>query len=131
MKHHPIQLKSIQVNKLYLEVLNRDIATKEEIEIDVQFKVGSKLPAPDDDIIIVNFICNVTQEDGFNIQIDIFGIFALEGSFPRDKLDHWSSNNAPLRLMPYVRENVASLCVRSDLNFHLPLVEVPTIRYGK
>lgn len=131
MKHHPIQLKSIQVKKLYLEVLNRELATKDEIKIDIQFKVGSKLPKDDEDIIIVNFICSVVQEDGFSLETNIFGIFSLEGDFPRDKLEHWSHNNAPLILMPYVRENVASLCVRSDLDFHLPLVEVPTFRYEK
>ncbi|MBA6244615.1 MULTISPECIES: protein-export chaperone SecB [Psychrobacter] len=129
MKHHPIQLKAIQVKKLYLEVFDKAIASAEELEVDVQFKVGSKVPEPNDDVILVNFICNVKKNEGFSLEVDIFGVFTLEGEFPRDKLEHWSNYNAPLILLPYVRENVAALCARSDLNFHLPLIEVPTFRY--
>jgi len=131
MKHHPIQLKAIQTKKLHLEIFNKHIASRDELEVDVQFKVGSKVPSSDDDVILVNFICTVNKDNGFNLQVDIFGVFALEGDFPRDKIEHWSKNNAPLILLPYVRENVASLCIRSDLNFHLPLIEVPTFRYDK
>tara|TARA_R110000868_G_scaffold85854_2_gene241228 strand:+ start:34 stop:291 length:258 start_codon:yes stop_codon:yes gene_type:complete len=61
MKHHPIQLKAIQVKKLYLEVFDKAIASAEELEVDVQFKVGSKVPEPNDDVILVNFICNVKK----------------------------------------------------------------------
>lgn len=129
MKHHPIQLKSIQIKKLYLEVFNKSSNDKEDFDVDIQFKVGSKLPKDNEDIIIVNFVCNVQKLEGFQIEVDLFGIFEVEGEFPRDKIEHWAHHNAPLILLPYVRENVASLCVRSDLDFHLPLIEVPTFRY--
>ncbi|HCG8028983.1 TPA: protein-export chaperone SecB [Vibrio parahaemolyticus] len=67
----------------------------------------------------------------FWMEIIIEGIFTVDLSrFPRDKIDVWANQNAPLTLYPYVREAAYSLTSRvmKDAAAILPLLTVPTVR---
>ncbi len=129
MKHHPIQLIDLQIRELRILVNNPAECQKDNLEAKVAYQVGSHTFKDDKDILMAGLRCliNIDQENApFEVLVDIVGVFTVGDEFPRDKVEHFAKHNAPIILMPYIRENVYSLAIRAGVNVHLPLVQVPT-----
>lgn len=128
MKHHPIQLIDLQIRELRIVVNDPSECQKDNLEAQVTYQVGSHTFEDEQDILMAGFKCliNVNQENApFELVADIVGVFSVGDEFPKDKVEHFAKHNAPIILMPYIRENVYSLAVRAGVNVHLPLVQVP------
>jgi preprotein translocase subunit SecB len=67
-----------------------------------------------------------------SLRVELSGLFRVDSSrFPIEEINGWARSNAPLVLLPYLREHVFSLTSRSGFQpMLLPLVEVPTYRMG-
>jgi len=69
-----------------------------------------------------------TENYPIEVLVETVGIFCVSEQFPLDKLDSWSKKNAPLIMMPYIREAIHSLATRMELpQIILPLFQVPTL----
>lgn len=80
-------------------------------------------------ILMAGFKCLVNTEKDkapFRLIVELVGVFTIGDEFPEDKIDHFAKYNAPIILMPYIRENVYSLAIRAGIDIYLPLVQVPT-----
>jgi preprotein translocase subunit SecB len=131
MKHHPIQLVDLEIKELGLVVRDPVAAQQDNLEAEIMYQVGSHKFDEDDKVAAVGFKCliNLEKEDApFTISVHLIGIFTVGDEFPKDKIDHWSQHNAPLILMPYIRENVYAMAMRARIRLYLPLVvvQVPT-----
>ena len=71
-------------------------------------------------------------ETPFSMKIELRGEFRInEREFPIDKIDDWARKNAPLILLPYLREQAFSLTARCGFKpLVLPLFVVPTFSIG-
>lgn len=132
-KLHPIQLKEILVKNLSMELIDPTITQKNHIQIEFGMHVGYSDFDEQDSIIMIGVKGSVkdadTQKNAFNIEVEIQGFFEVDTKlFPIDKLSDWASKNAPLILLPYLRENIYTLSTRAKLNIILPLYILPTIR---
>jgi preprotein translocase subunit SecB len=66
----------------------------------------------------------------FEMRIMIAGHFEVDdAAFPIDKVHHWAENNAPVILIPYMREHAFSVSLRGGVTPVLfPLIQVPTFK---
>lgn len=129
MEKHPIQLESLIVKELVLNITDYHSSMQDEQELNITYSLGTTEYDKENKVIAVGFICEVNNLDKkpFYIKVEILGIFSVdEEKFPIDKLDHWSKHNAPQLLMPYIRENVYSLSNKAGVKVILPLVTLPT-----
>lgn len=133
MKQHPIQLEQLVVRELILDLKNPAPAQaqQENLDAEIRYSMGASNFNPELKSIAVGFICEVNPNDSeasFYIKVHVMGIFSVNvDEFPMDKLEHWSKHNAPILLLPYVRENVYALSARGKINLILPLVTLPTL----
>lgn len=69
------------------------------------------------------------EESPLSIIVDLFGIFHVdEEVFDVNMLNRWASENAPMILFPFVRENIYALAIRCGISgLMLPLISVPTL----
>lgn len=130
-KKHPIQIADIQIKQLSLNVLDPIECRKNDLAAKVVLKHGSSQFDEIQRTIAVGFLCEINKEvenqsirAPFEMVVEIIGIFTVGDEFPEDKILHWANRNAPYILLPYLRENVAALLSRAEINFHLPLVQV-------
>lgn len=129
MKHHPIQLVDLEIKELGLLVRDPVASQQENLEAEIMYQVGSHKFDEDESVAAVGFKCLINSENEdapFTISVHLIGVFTVGDEFPKDKIDHWSQHNAPLILMPYIRENVYALAMRARIRLYLPLVQVPT-----
>lgn len=74
----------------------------------------------------------IPQESGLplSMHVEILGVFQVdESQFDKKYINDWASNNAPLVLYPFLREQVFSLSVRVGAQgLIVPLIEVPTFK---
>ncbi|MEM8103182.1 protein-export chaperone SecB [Morganella morganii] len=147
-KTHPIQIASIHVGKLYINV-NNPMAFEDDAESysnnfdlevavsdfdDVDRLIHVRLRAK---IGIINgegsdeFIDD--KESPINLMVELRGALEVNTeAFPMDKLEHFSMYNAPLLIYPYLREHVMGLTTRAGLRgLILPLFEVPPFKLQK
>lgn len=129
-KKHPIQIADVQVKQLNLSVYDPIECKKDNQEAKVVLKHGCSDFDKAQNIIAVGFKCEINKEleeketISFEMTVEIIGIFTVSEEFPKDKIEHWATHNAPYILLPYLRENVSALLSRAEINFHLPLVQV-------
>jgi len=66
----------------------------------------------------------------FHIRIHIQGQFLVDTKkFPVDKIDDWAYKNAPLLLLPFLREHIYGLASRAGIKgVMVPLFVLPTIK---
>jgi preprotein translocase subunit SecB len=129
MKHHPIQLVELEIKELGLLVRDPVASQQDQLEAEIMYQVGSHKFDEDANVAAVGFKCLINSENEdapFTISVHLIGIFTVGADFPKEKVDHWSQHNAPLILMPYIRENVHALAMRARIRLYLPLVQVPT-----
>ena len=133
MKKHPIQLEEYLVKEISLKV-ESPFDARESKACNLSIKTGHSEYNEKNQSIMVGLTCEITPEDkmgSYKIFIDIVGIFSIGEDFPKEKVTHWSENNAPQLLMPYLREAAYGIAIRAGLNVHLPLVILPTVTIKK
>jgi len=132
LKLHPIKLLNVQILELYLKINDATKAFKLQDEESRKFSFSSghsEYNANNKIIAVATKVEIGTEGDNpFTLRVELIGEFQVnEESFPVDKITHWAKHNAPILLVPYLREQVYSLSVRSGLvPILLPLVELPS-----
>ena len=127
-KKHPIQLKDIIVKELTLLVRDSE-QSEEEVEGEFLMKVGVSEFDFESQSIAVGMIAEINPDGNasFYIKSHIIGIFYVDTKkFSVDLINKWANENAPLILLPYVRENIYTLSSRAKINVFVPLMIVPT-----
>jgi preprotein translocase subunit SecB len=69
----------------------------------------------------------------FYLQLEVVARFEVDvQKFDVNYVEAWAKSNAPMLIMPYLREHVSSLAIRCGYpNVHLPLLQVPKYRSDK
>ncbi len=136
MNSHPIQLSNLTVDEVYfkrliwgdlegypsdfaLTVSRSDYDAEEKtISVRIEMKV-----AP-------NFDEAGEPDRPFEMRILIAGHFEVDDTaFPVELVHHWAETNAPVILIPYMREHAYSVSLRGGVSPVLfPLVQVPTFK---
>ena len=130
--------EKIIVKELSLKLVNNSaLASKSgKGSQHITYRVGASDFDEEKELFSTGFICeiNPTEEEalaeGFNLKIDIIGVFSVDtDNFKVTSVEHFALHNAPVILLPYVREHVFTLTSRAGIDCLLPLVEVPV--FGK
>jgi preprotein translocase subunit SecB len=131
-KPHPIQTNSISVRELYIKA-NEFPDVDKAIEVgEAAIRVGHSKYDEETKVIVVALKLEGGLEPEktkapFTIKVELVGEFQVdESKFPKDQIYNWADRNAPMILMPYLREHVYSLTMRCGFKpMLLPLMEVP------
>lgn len=129
MKNHPIQLIKIQIKELNVFIHDLAVTEKDSLDVQMQYKVGTNNFNEKEKILVVGVKCLLNdgiKDAPFNLNVELLGFFEVGDDFPSDKVEHFARHNAPIILMPYIRENIYSLSIRTGLDINIPLVQVPT-----
>lgn len=133
MKHHPIQLQGAYIDHLEVSVLDRHRFHDDDYAKDFKYKIYQT--DFDDETSEVSVKVELVIEPGeekldrpFSMRIVVVGHFKVDTEkFPVNFIPDWCQNNAPIILLPFIREHAYSLSVRAGFNpIILPLVEVPS-----
>lgn len=136
-KLHPIQTNSMSVRELHI-IAHRP----PDVEVSgdaATFSLSSGHSPYDEKNHTVNVVVKLEggfeegTESPFGLKVEIIGEFQVnEELFPKDQILSWAARNAPLIMMPYLREQVYALTARCGFRpMLMPLFEVPTLRVGK
>lgn len=132
LKLHPIKLLNIQILELHLRIndLTKAFKPDEEGSRKFTFSSGFSEYNAENKIIAVGTKVEIGmsgEQHPFSMRVELVGEFQVNNeTFPVEKIPHWAKHNAPILLIPYLREQVYSLSLRCGLNpVLLPLVEVP------
>ena len=130
-KLHGIQLQSVNIAELSIR-LNKAPEDCEIVGDDiVTLSHGHSKYNEEDKSIQVGLILEVgmkNPEDApFTMRIEIFGSFTVdEEKFPKKYVTDWAQKGAHYILMPYLREQLYSLSLRTGLSpLILPMAELP------
>lgn len=136
MKNHPIQILNFFVDELKIIVHDRIKFQNKDYPKTFDYSVGRTDFDEANSIIAVKVILSIKPENEedidrpFSMTVSVSAQFNVDkNKFPIDKIDHWAIHNAPIVILPYIREQVYSLSVRAGFDpVILPLVEVPTVK---
>ncbi|WP_374979226.1 protein-export chaperone SecB [Pseudomonas solani] len=136
MKRHPIQLQNVFVDELSLVVLDRFGFKNGEWDKGFTYGLSRTEFDKENSTIAIKVELAIEPEDPeiidrpFVAKVSLFGVFKVDQSqFPVDKIEQFAEINAPIILLPYVREHIFGLTARSGFDpVILPLIEVPTIK---
>lgn len=136
MKPHPIQLLNVQVEELNIIVHDRVSFLNTDYPKTFDYSVSRTNFDDQNNLIAVKVDLEIKPEDEgiidrpFSLKVSVSAQFSVDVTkFPIDKIYIWAENNAPIVILPYVREHVYMLTMRSGFDpVILPLVEVPTIK---
>lgn len=139
-KEHAIQLVSLQVMKLNIEIHDSSILEAKEFNPG-KFAVETGASEFNTDEKLIHVMMRVmigrhnseNTEDPVSIHVELGGVFEVNtDNFPMEYINEWADRNAPLVIYPYVREHVYGLTSRAGLPpILLPLFEVPTFKVTK
>ncbi|MFP4347001.1 MAG: protein-export chaperone SecB, partial [Desulfococcaceae bacterium] len=135
---HSIQLMKVNVIELYIKSHH---APDESIGIEADIPFLGGHTDLDDESRQISVLVKVeiginenskekegAEEFPFSLRVAIEGEFKVGEEFPDDQINDWARRNAPIILMPYLREHVYALTARSGFKpLILPLVVVPTL----
>lgn len=134
---HPIQLLNVSVEELHLKIIDRELLSG-DYPREFGLTVGRSDYNSEDKTIAVRMLMEIEpvfDENGnsdrpFEMKICICGYFDVDDTaFPVDKVHDWAEKNAPVILIPYMRENAYSLSLRCGIEpVIFPLVQVPTFK---
>ncbi|HGE8285718.1 protein-export chaperone SecB [Serratia bockelmannii] len=147
---HAVQLRSLQVLKLSIEV--HDVKTAHSADyqagnyameaghsdfdtatstIHVSMRVRAGRFAVDEDNSEADN--EEYEKQPVSIWVEVGGVFIVDTEeFPVEQIPHWAEFNAPLIIYPYVREQVYGLSTRVGIKpLLLPLLEIPSFRIVK
>lgn len=132
LKLHPIQTNSISVSELYIKANEFPDPSKAIEKGAGSISVGHSQYDEKNKTIRVAIKLEVEKEKKapFTLRIELVGEFLVnEREFPIKHIYDWAGRNAPLILMPYLREHAYSLTLRAGFQpVILALAEVPTFK---
>lgn len=139
MEKHPVQLVDIEVEQLNITSLDRQGFEGKEYAKDFTYSVAHTDYDEETKTISVKVEMDVSPENPeeidrpFSLHISLIGHFRVDPEkFPMDKINHWAANNAPVIILPYIREHAYSLSMRAGFEpIIFPLIQVPTIKVVK
>ncbi|WP_139235340.1 protein-export chaperone SecB [Paenacidovorax caeni] len=101
---------------------NHDVANDYEGDIDLSMQRGVSDFDRNDPLIAVGIraiVQPVVEENvrpSFHIEVELSGQFTVDyNNFDFDDLPRWAEVNAPMLLLPYVREQVYGLALRAGI----------------
>lgn len=137
MKRHPIQLRNVFVDELHAVVHDRISFAEKEYPRNFDYTVFSTDFDEESSTIAVKVEFSIqpsedaeTADRPFSMKVVVTAAFSVDTElFPVDLLEHWSFNNAPVVLIPFIRENAYALSSRIGFEPVLvPMIEVPTVK---
>ncbi|MDD1956475.1 protein-export chaperone SecB [Pseudomonas sp. 8209] len=136
MDRHPIQLVDVTVEELYFK--KRGSSESEKQERDFSLTVSRSDYDKSEKMFSVKLDMEVEPDvedklKSFEMRLSIAGHFKVdEDAFPTDKIYNFAERNAPIILIPYIREHAYSLTVRAGVEpLIFPLVQVPSFKLVK
>lgn len=138
MKMHAIQLTSVEVEDLSIQVLDRYKFKDGNYDKDFSYTIYYTEFDKEQSRIRIKVELKVEPKNDaidrpFKLRVGVAGEFTVDQErFPAHLIDQFVKGNAPIILLPYVREHAFSLTQRAGFDaIILPLVEVPTLRDAK
>ena len=135
---HPIQLKSIAIKKMNVDVWDMNTVAQYSEDVDLQIEIGrSEFDADESSInIALRLKAGTANADEarqnkqlapFYLEVELFGLFTVDTTeFQVKHIPLWAEMNAPFLLMPYLREHVYGLASRAGIpDVILPLFIQP------
>lgn len=133
MDRHPIQLIDVTVEELYFK--KRGHKKPEDQELEFSLTVSRSDYDETEKMFSVKVEIEVEPEKEsalkpYEMRLSIAGHFKVdEDHFPNDKIYTFAERNAPIILIPYIREQAYSLTVRAGVEpLIFPLVQVPSFK---
>ncbi|SDS79041.1 preprotein translocase subunit SecB [Pseudomonas prosekii] len=118
--------------------MDRESFVDKDFPRDFSLTVSRSEYDPEEKIISVRLEMNIEPESGavdrpYEMRIKIAGHFEVdEEKFPIEHINNFAENNAPVILIPYIREQAYSLSIRAGVDpVIFPLVQVPVFRIVK
>ncbi|AKU62591.1 hypothetical protein ADJ80_01860 [Aggregatibacter aphrophilus] len=130
-KLHPIQLEEILVEELELKIRDIKKAREEDITSEFSLKTGHSNYNSESKVLYVGVIGEINADSDnapVYLKVKLHGVFSVGENFPSEFVNDWAEKNAPLILVPFVRENIYSLASRAKVNTIVPLFTLPSIR---
>lgn len=136
MNPHPVQLLAVEVEDLNISVLDRQKFVDVDYPKDFDYTVYSTEFNEANSVVRIKVELNVKPAtDGvidrpFVLKVGVAGVFSVDTArFPAEMVKKFAMHNAPIVLLPYVREHAFALSQRAGFEaIILPLVEVPTFK---
>ncbi|MBR8085286.1 protein-export chaperone SecB [Burkholderia vietnamiensis] len=142
LQEHAIQLQGIRVLELGLNVFDVEKAQSPDLNLPFSFGVGVTEFDEENRVIGVGVkgtIGNDGSEDGedsrspFVVKAHILGQFVIDtDNFPLKHISEWAQKNAPLILLPFLREHIYGLASRAGIReVVVPLYTLPVYKVDK
>lgn len=138
MERHAIQLVNVTVDELHIKTLDRQNLDNEDFSREFSLTVGRSDYDPEQKTISVRLIMEMMPEEGandrpFEMRIAVAGHFEVdEERFPVAEIYKFAEINAPIILVPYIREQAYSLTIRAGVEpLIFPLITVPVFKLEK
>ncbi len=119
---HPIQLHDITVSRLSVVVRDHAAALSYGGEVDLNLQRGTSDFEFDDPTVAVGLRATVKPVDSsdedaiFFVEVELSGQFTIDYSkFDFEDVPRWAEVNAPMLLLPYVREQIYGIALRAGL----------------
>lgn len=134
---HPIQLESVKVVELSVNIFDLNDTEYDTSSFPFRFSSGKSDFDDEDQSIIVGVIGEVGDPEGektsFHIKAHLLGKFTVDiNNFDKEKIALWAKQNAPLTLVPFLREHIYGLASRAGLrDIIIPLFVVPTFKIDR
>lgn len=128
---HPIQLREIFVRQLSVVVNDQKIAMEETDEVKVSLFVGKPEVDEEKPFVAVGMRAIAIPKEvpegaspAFKIEVELAGQFEVDYSrFDAADIDRWAEVNAPLLIIPFLREHLWGIGMRAGIRrIFLPLV---------
>lgn len=129
-QNHPIQLMKVDIKELFFKSNESSDPNYEFPEDHIRVGIGCSEPSEQDFFSIGIKISLGSEEDQSNkyfAKIELIGHFYIDTeNFKLEHLPSWTKNNAPIVLLPFIREHLYSITLRAGFKpFILPLIQVP------
>ncbi|HGY9587034.1 hypothetical protein [Vibrio harveyi] len=135
-EQHPIQIKTVDFIKLYIEKNSSMMADTMPETGDFQLQSAHSNFDEESGEIWVKVSCKIGYDENeqpiedaeFWLDTSLEACFSVDvDKFNPDNLPHWAHNNATIVLYPYIRESVAALTGRvfNKDQAMLPLLTLP------
>lgn len=138
MERHPVQLVNITVDELHIKTLDRQNIDDESYPREFSLTVGRSDYDAEKKMISVRLLMEMMPEEGaedrpFEMRIAVAGHFEVdEDNFPVAEINKFAERNAPIILVPYIREQAYALTMRAGVEpLIFPLITVPVFKIEK
>lgn len=136
LNNHPIQLLKVDITELHFKSGNSSDPLYEIPEEMIKLSVGyTKIN--EQSTFVVGIMVEIGDEEvktqKYFAKIKLVGNFHVDTTaFSETHVSMWAQQNAPVILLPFVREHLYSITLRAGFKpFILPLIQVPTARLIK